>query len=254
MTVNNFDASAINIVAMTHLLSEADIKTIMDAGLKYICIQTEALFPGSGETRVMSAFQGDQFEKKCRRFYEQALSIWEPYDSNRELLALFDIPSERLKKLSFGFHEKLIDIEHRSPEKKDIDVLFFGSVSPRRQAILQALSQRFRVTGLLDAPAAFRNDLIARARLNLNIHNSDQFRHLSLTRATYLLNNRCLLLSETSDTHPELRSLILEADYQQLVAACETTLARSDLEQLVEHSFARFQQMPMTECLRELIP
>ena len=254
MSVNNFDLSAINIVAMTHLLSEADIKSIMDAGLRYICIQTEALFPGSGEVKVMSAFQGDQFEKKCRSFYENAVAIWEPYDSNRELLARFDLPPERLKKLSLGFHEKLMDIEHRVPEKKDIDVLFFGSVSPRRQAILQALSQHCRVTGLLDAPAAFRNDLIARAKVNLNIHNSDQFRHLSLTRTTYLLNNRCVLVSETSDTHPELRSLILEADYEQLVAECERALVRTDIKQLVQHSFEQFQQMPMTEYLRELIP
>ncbi len=182
------------------------------------------------------------------------MAIWEPYDSNRELLALFDIAPDRLKKLSLGFHEKLIDIDHRSWEKKDIDVLFFGSVSPRRQTILQALSQRFRVTGLLDAPAAFRNDLIARARVNLNIHNSDQFRHLSLTRTTYLLNNRCILLSETSDTHPELRSLVLEAPYEQLATECEKILSRNDIQHIVDSSFEQFQTMPMTNCLRELIP
>lgn len=253
MSVNNFDASAINIVAMTHLLTEQDINAIMAAGLKYICIQTEALFPGSGNVKVMSAFQGDQFERKCRRFYEKAVAIWEPYDSNRALLALFDIPPERLKKLTFGYHERLMDVEHRSPDKKDIDVLFFGSVSARRQVILGALSQRVRVTGLLDAPAAFRNDLIARARLNINIHNSDQFRHLSLTRTTYLLNNRAALVSETADTNPELRELIFEADYEALAEQCLRLLSSPDLDNRIEQSFEQFRQMPMTEYLREIL-
>ena len=253
MSVNNFDVSAVNIVAMTHLLSEQDVSAIMEAGLRYICIQTEALSPGSGEVKVMSAFQGDQFERKCRRFYEKAIAIWEPYDSNRALLALFDIPPERLKKLSLGFHERLMDVDHRSPDKKDIDVLFFGSMSSRRLAILNALSQRVKVTGLLDAPAAFRNDLIARARININIHNADPFKHLSLTRATYLLNNRAALLSETSDTHPQLRALIFEAEYDQLAQRCLELLSSPSLDNEIEESFERFKQMPMTEYLREIL-
>jgi len=254
MSVNNFDASAINIVAMTHLLSEQDINAIMSAGLKYICIQTETLFPGQGDVRVMSAFQGDQFERKCRRFYEGAVAIWEPYDSNMELLRLFDIPPERLKKLSLGFHEKLIDVEHRPRDKKDIDVLFFGSVSDRRRAVFNGLVERgFRTVALLDAPAAFRNDLIARARLNINIHNSDTFRHLSLTRATYLLNNRASLVSETSDTHPELRSLIFEADYHQLPERCAELLSSSNLDELTEKSFQQFMETPMSGYLREIV-
>jgi hypothetical protein len=52
--------------------------------------------------------------------------------------------------------------------------------------------------------------------VNINLHAGDQFRHLSLTRTTYLLNNGSTLVSEVSDTNPELRELIFEASYEKV--------------------------------------
>jgi hypothetical protein len=115
------------------------------------------------------------------------------------------------------------------------------------------MSQRLRLVSILDAPAHFRNDLIARAKINLNVHGSQGFQHLSLTRTTYLLNNHCILVSETSDTHSELRALIIEAEYADLIPKCEEVLAMPNREELARLSFEQFEHMPMTDILRNII-
>jgi hypothetical protein len=109
------------------------------------------------------------------------------------------------------------------------------------------------MTAILDAPGPFRNDLIARARVNINLHAGEQFRHLSLTRTTYLLNNASTLVSEVSDTNPELRELIFEAPYEKVEEEVHRVLALPDREQRAQHSLEAFKQLPMTGILEEIL-
>ncbi|MBI2901703.1 MAG: hypothetical protein HYY17_16080 [Planctomycetes bacterium] len=254
LTLNQIDRDATNIVVGTHLLSEQDAKGIAESGARYIAHQSEWLMPGTGKNLVDSSFHKDAFERVCRRFFERAEAVWDPYVENQRLLAKFNIPPERIRTLHMqGYHPGLEDVRHRDWAEKDIDVLFFGSVTPRRGKVLGQLAARVRVVAILDAPSEFRNDLIARAKINLNLHAGDEFTHLSLSRIGYLLNNRCAVVSENASTHPELQALTIHDSYDRLVPLCLDALAAGKLEETAAASYEKFKAMPMTEVLRPLV-
>lgn len=254
LTVNSLDDQALNIVFGGHLLNRDAARQIASSGARYVAHQSEWLTLGPDGQTVVSSFQGASFEPNCRAFFAGAELVWEAYDHNVGLLEKLDIPRERFRRLaSVGFHQDLVDVTHRPWAEKDVDVLFFGSVTPRRARVIDALAQNLRVVAVLDAPAAFRNDLIARAKLNLNLHASDEFRHLSLSRVSVLLNNCCAVVSERAETNPELHPLMVMAEYDRLVETCHELLARPDLPVLAEQSFERYRQMPMADLVRPLI-
>jgi hypothetical protein len=255
LTTNNVDASAINIIVGGHLLTEVDSNRIVEAGIQHIIHQSEVLTPGTGNFKVVSSFLGERFEPVCRRLFETALKIWDGVPANQDALRLLDIQPDRFKWFRQGFHEALIDVKHRPWVEKDIDVLFMGSVNQRRAAILNEMAKTMRVVAVLDAPAAFRNDLIARAKVNLSARSWDTSNHLEALRVTYLLNNRCVILCETADTHHHLQELIVTTTYDQLVVRCREILAEGPaaLEDRAAIGFEGYKLMPMTAFLPELL-
>ncbi len=255
MSTNNLDAGAMNILLGVHLLSAADSDAIVNSGVQYLVHQSELLHPGKGAYKVVSAFLGEEFEPRCRRLFEHAVEIWEPFGPNSELLAQLDIPRERIKPFRQGFQPELMDVQHRPWADKDIDVLFVGSVTPRRNRILSELSRYMRVHAALDAPAAFRNDLMARARINLNLRANDNSKLLEAGRVTYLFNNRCVVVSETAESHPHLQAFSVNAPYDQLVGTCRALLAEGQpkMEAIAEAALQGYKRMPMTDVLKELL-
>ena len=103
---------------------------------------------------------------------------------------------------------------------------------------------------MLDAPKDFRNDLIARARLNLNLPGEERYTHLSVYRVAYLLNNRGALISEAATTHADLQVMIETAPYDRLIESCLEALPRA--EQIAERGYAAFKQI-MAEVMRPVV-
>jgi hypothetical protein len=253
LTVNTLEPDAVNVIVGGHLLAAEAAAGIAASGMRYVVLQTEWLSAGP-DGAVQSSFQGANFERNCRLFFEGAEQVWESYDHNRALLERWNIKPGRLRRLaSYGFHEELFDVRHRPWADKDVDVLFFGSVTPRRARVIEELSRTLKVVAVLDAPAAFRNDLIARARINLNLHATDEYQHLSLARVSVLLNNRCVVVSEQADTHPELQALMRTTEYGRLAGTCRALLATADLDAIAEDAFAGYRRIPMAEVLRPII-
>jgi hypothetical protein len=254
LTVNQLEQAATNVIVGTHLLTRAEVTSIVGANLQYIALQSEWLSPGKAPGSVVSSFQGEGFEPILRPLFENATAIWDAFHSNIAMLRRLAVEAERIKWLSsYGYTADMREIRHRPWAEKDLDVLFFGSVTPRRGAILGELSQQLRVVAVLDAPAAFRNDLIARAKLNINLHASDAFSHLPLTRVSYLLNNAAIVVSEPVDTNPELHPMITFAPSHELVQQCRALLASPDGPRLGEERLAQFEQLPMSEVLRPIL-
>ncbi len=78
----------------------------------------------------------------------------------------------------------------------DIDVLFYGSMSPRRRAALDAIRARgLRVVELFGRYGAERDAFIARAKLVVNIHNHAA-QILETVRLSYLLANGVPVVTE----------------------------------------------------------
>ena len=125
--------------------------------------------------------------------------VWDYSQTNALALGALGVTVEKV--LPIGYVTELSRI-HFEP-RRDIDVLFFGSMNPRRQEIIR----RLRASGL-QVEAVFgiygkeRDRLIARSKLVLNIHFYEA-KVLEIVRISYLLANRCVVLSETSSNPRE---------------------------------------------------
>lgn len=83
------------------------------------------------------------------------------------------------------------------PAQEDIDVLFIGSMNPRRMQLLEQIARRgMLVKGLSGLYGEERDALVARAKIILNIHHYDA-QLFEIVRVSYLLANRKCVVSET---------------------------------------------------------
>lgn len=142
--------------------------------------------------------------------------------------------------------------------REDIDVLFFGSASPRREAALVALEQAgLAVTAADGLFGADRDALIGRAKLVLMwaYERNDMF---DVVRALPLLARGRAVVSDVeahTDMPPGLRDAVaLCADVPDLVAMC-TQLCAEDGERdaLAARGFVAAGQVRMADVLRPLI-
>jgi hypothetical protein len=148
--------------------------------------------------------------------------VWDYSQANIERLAAWHVP--RLTHVRVGYVPELTRI---AAVPEDIDVLFYGSNSPRRRAVLDSLRARgFRVEWLFGAYGAGRDAMIARSKIVLNMHlyEAEVF---EIVRVSYLLANGRAVVSEPGANPTEdadLASGIAFAAYDELVDRCEELL------------------------------
>jgi hypothetical protein len=140
-----------------------------------------------------------------------------------------------------------------APER-DMDVLFFGSINPRRQEIIDRMTAAgLRVGAAFGIYGKERDALIGRAKLLLNVHFYDA-KVLEMVRISYLLANRCAVLSERSSDPAEDDTLaegVAFADYQHLPQrARELIDAPDERERLARRGFEIMSARPAAEYLR----
>ena len=176
--------------------------------------------------------------------------VWDYSAANARAFAALGVRVGRV--VPIGYVPELTRI--RMAEPRDIDVLFCGSLCPRRAHVIDTM----RAAGI-DAIAAFglygrpRDRLIARARLVLNVH-SRADGVLEIVRLSYLLANRCAVLSErcadATDEAP-LAQAIAFADYDALAERAARLLSSpAELERLAREGFAEMQSRRASDYLR----
>jgi hypothetical protein len=151
-----------------------------------------------------------------------------------------------------GYVKELTRLQ-RAPEP-DIDVLFFGSMNLRRQEIIDRMSAAgLRVGAAFGVYGKERDALIGRAKLLLNVHFYDA-KVLEMVRISYLLANRCAVLSEHSSDPAEDATLaegVAFADYEHLVQrARELIDAPDERERLARRGFEIMSARPAVDYLR----
>jgi hypothetical protein len=151
--------------------------------------------------------------------------VWDYSPANIERLAAWQVG--RLTHVPVGYVPELTRIA-AGPE--DIDVLFYGSHSPRRRAVLETLRARgFRVAWLFGVYGAERDAAIARSKIVINMHLYEA-KVFEIVRVSYLLANRRSVVSERGANpaeHDDLASAIAFAPYDELVDRC-VELLRDD--------------------------
>ena len=141
-----------------------------------------------------------------------------------------------------------------APAPEDIDVLFYGSATPRRQEILGRLSARgFRVEALFGSYGTVRDSLIARSKIVLNVH-SYAAQPFQIVRISYLLANKRAVVSESRADPAEERDLeagIAFADYDDLVDRGAELLEDDNARrELAERGFQVFSARSQADILR----
>lgn len=177
--------------------------------------------------------------------------------SERNALALRTLGVDVARVVPIGYVPELTRIE-AAPEQ-DIDVLFVGSMNPRRQVVVDQMGALgLRVGAAFGVYGKDRDGLIARARLQLNVHHYDA-KVLEMVRISYLLANRCAVLSEHSSNRAEDAALaegVAFADYAGLAQRARDLIdAPQERDRLRQRGFEIMQARPMADYLRvALVP
>jgi hypothetical protein len=235
MTCNKLSEDAVNIILGYHFLNH-------DASLaryRYIPYQLEQLSSSRVWTEQAAAVLGG------------AEAVWDYSQENIDFLDQHNITA---KLLPLGYHAVLERIPHAAA--KDVDILFFGSRGGRRTAVLDSLTAADDIATklLFGAYGLERDAWIGRARIVLNVH----FYSATIfeaVRVSYLLNNRCCVISEESPLYPYKGVDLCRVPYERLMETCREYLRQPDLmAQDAERCAAQFKQLyRMTDLLQRVI-
>lgn len=243
---NNLDPGRLNVLVGGFQLRQAqEAAAIIDSGCRYIVLQTEIV----GQDDLNQDGDRERFQRVFLPLMRGAASVWETVDANLPVLQQLEVKAVHLRP---GYHPRMEEIAHK--RDKDIDYLFYGSISEHRRQLLEALSQRgHRLVVVFDPVALYRNDLIARARINLSMRRAAKMSHLPSGRIVYLVTNGGLVVGERCDEEPFLHETFLHAETNDWVELCERTLERPDGVNLAEEFRDRLKTRPMTEHLEEAL-
>jgi hypothetical protein len=166
------------------------------AGRKYIVVQTENI-------KESLLLQGEHNQSLYRNFLKNAVAVWD-YTKNFRL----------------GY-SRYYEIQYE--QSKDIDVLFYGSINPRRKEILDKISNVHVISSSGDIKTNFFPNLwnyIRRSKITLCI-NYYENSNTDIVRLVPLLTNRAFFISEkTVDfVHNNAKEYVV-ADKDDIPALC----------------------------------
>jgi hypothetical protein len=125
-----------------------------------------------------------------------------------------------------GYHPVCEKVTWRNSPHQ-FDFLFIGSLSQRRIAFLEGLIKLgYAVGAITDANKSFgaqRDRVIADSKVVLNIHCFENLNTLETVRISYLLANKAVVVSESSD-HDPYQGAIEYANYDVLTDHCISVL------------------------------
>lgn len=157
--------------------------------------------------------------------------------------------------LKIGYHEKLTRIV--SSDLQDIDVLFYGSINPRREKILNDLrSSGCRVEAIFNIYGEERDKYISRAKIVLNLHYYDE-QIFEIVRVFYLMSNSKAVVCEVG-SNTSIDSChsdgIYRSDYSLLVDSCLDLLREPEVRKKIElQAFECIRKLPQKLYLQDII-
>ena len=173
---NQIIPDRINILFSWVRLPPDAIDSLILKKIPYIVFQPEILSEkGLNDTTQMN---WDIHLPYIWKLFSHSLQIWELFDFNLPILQEKNL---RAKILPLGYHPKL---ESSLPPKPIYDAVFFGSHSPYRKSLFEKLSQKgIELNNVNFAPNLFRDDLLRKSRISLNIPlNDTKMFHVSPNR------------------------------------------------------------------------
>ena len=173
--------------------------------------------------------------------------VWDFCEKNIEFLARQGIKAV-YKPL--GFHPKMRCINHKS--NKDVDILFYGSKNERRNKILSALHNKFKLKILFGIYGQARDAWIARSKIVLSIYYYET-KYFDDIRMSYLLNNKVFSIVEDSP-HKKYEDFLVYVDYDEIVDACAYYLENGQVRNTIANkSYRAFSEYPEVEFIKKAL-
>jgi hypothetical protein len=178
--------------------------------------------------------------------------VWDYSARNIETLAALGV---RASLCGIGYMPGLTRIP--AAAARDIDVLFIGSVNPRRGEVLHEIKAHGAAVHVaFDCYGEERDALIARAKIVLNLHFYPA-KLFEIVRVSYLLANRACVVSEMGlDTELEAPFLggIGFSSYGGLVQACLRLLGDDAARQrIAAKGFEKMRALSQVDMLRRAL-
>jgi len=159
---------------------------------------------------------------------------------------------DRVKLFKIGFQKELARLNFS--KKKDVDILFYGSINERRKVILDKLvKEGFKVKTLFGVYGRERDEWVERSKLILNLHfyKSQIF---EIVRVFYLLTNSVAVVGEVNEStsiDAMYSEGIYAAQYDDLVISCERLVKNDAAIQRIQikalNSISKFPQKLFTQ-------
>lgn len=175
-------------------------------------------------------FNTEPVGDSVRTWNENALHFlgrFEAWDySKRNISILGSLGIKPPKLFKFGYHKELERIHNKV--EKDIDILFYGTMTPERQSILNGLEKaRLKVVKLNGVFGAERDSFIARSKIILNLHQYDT-KDLEIVRCHYLMNKRKAIVSQCdaeTNLDPDYRGGLILTPYDNVISSCLSAIS-----------------------------
>ena len=178
--------------------------------------------------------------------------VWDYSERNIALLRQQGVVN--IQHLPLGYAAQM---ERIAPETQDIDVLFYGSINPRRQTVLDELkASGLNVMQVFGLYGPERDKLIARSKLVLNLHFYES-RIFEIARVSYLLTNGICVVSEDGPDPVEQSYLgaLAFAPYEDLASTCAALInAPETREAIARQGQLLMRAQPQEESIKPLLP
>jgi hypothetical protein len=234
-TFNDLAPDRTNIILGYHLLT-------YDEGLKsfrYIPYQLEQLHSNEFP-----------FSDNMKKILENAADVWDY--SQKNIAFLKDEHNISAKHLVPGYHKNL-ELAPAS-SRHTIDILFYGSIGDRRRVILNDLMEKCKLKTLFGVYGEKRDKWITRSKIILNVHHYSK-QIFEAVRISYLLNNRCLVVSENSVNYCYDKVNLVMVPYEELTETCiELLNDPTGMAALRTDNYNEFKMnYPMNDMIRQVL-
>ncbi len=237
---NTFGGSGINLLLGAHLIDSQELADRVP-----------------WNTVIINLEQVAGFDVRARPIYLSLLSrlaVWDYSVRNIDELRRLT-KSPYVRHFAIGYTPAMT--RHIEASMQPTDVLFYGSLNGRRQAVLAGLAKvGLNVKHLFSVYGAARDQAIAEAKVVLNMHFYEDSIH-EIVRTSYLLANSKAVVSECgprTEIDEDIRQAMVAVPYEHLVTS-SVALVRDEprRRELEQRAFEVFAKRDQAKILRETI-
>jgi hypothetical protein len=218
-------------VNVTHDLNKDDLNT-------WVLFGVNELPPSILLPKNYIVYQLEQISVEGNKWLTQryleimkgAKQVWDYSIKNVNLLNRYNVKNVIHLPISYSENLKIVDCSNIPDSEKDVDILFIGSISPRRKELLERFKLLNDIRVLIADGGLWgdeRTALLKRSKMIINIHFYGSESLLEMARLSVLLANKCFIVSETggdASMDKKLEKGVIFGRYNELVSLCRKYL------------------------------